>query len=104
MATRESIMMDYQAACGQASELEQIASNMKKMANNNLSQSLQDLSCYWQGSNAEAYLKKGTQLHLDITLNAKELENIASAIRTIAKNIYDAELKNIEIAESRNYQ
>lgn len=104
MATRESIMWDYKAACGQAGELEQVASNIKKMANDNLSRNLQDLSNYWQGSNAEAYLKKGTQLHTDMKATAKELEDIASAIRTIAKNIYDTELKNIEIAESRTYQ
>lgn len=103
MATRESIEFDFRQAKNQARQLDAIADNLGNLAKNNLSDSMQTLSQNWKGENASAYLSKGSTLQNDISSSASELHGIASDIRTIAQNIYNAEMAALEIAEQRTY-
>jgi hypothetical protein len=49
------------------------------------------------------YINKGKKLREEILSRAKNLEKIAETIRTIAKNVYDAEMRSLEIAKRRTY-
>jgi uncharacterized protein YukE len=101
MATRASIEMDFNKARTQANKLDEIANNLKNLSSNDFQGTLQNLSGCWKGSNASAYMNKGTKLQDEINSTAKELHAVASDIRTIAKRIYDAEMAALAIAETR---
>lgn len=103
MATRESIEFNFKKACDQAKSLDNIANNLVWMVRDKLRDNMQILSQNWQGENAIAYRCKGEQLQDDISKSVKELHDIATDIRTIAKNIYDAEMRALRIAEERKY-
>lgn len=103
MATRQSIEFDFREARSQADKLDSIADNLGNLAKDKLGDSMQTLSQNWKGENADAYLSKGSSLQNSISSSASELHGIASDIRTIAQNIYNAEMAALEIAEQRTY-
>ncbi len=103
MATRQSIEFDFRQACDQADRLDSIADNLSNLAKNKLGTSMQTLSQNWKGENATAYLGKGNTLQGNISASSSQLRGIASDIRTIAQNIYNAEMAALEIAERRSY-
>lgn len=103
MATRESIQFDFDQARRQADHLDRIADNLDNLGKNKLNNSMQTLSQNWKGANAEAYLAKGNNLKQEITTSASDLRGIASDIRRIAQNIYNAEMEALRIAEEREY-
>lgn len=103
MATRESIQFDFEQANRQAEALDNIAASLDDLGKKKLDGSMQTLSQNWKGANADAYLAKGNALKQDITSSASELRGIASDIRTIARNIYNAEMEALRIAEEREY-
>ena len=103
MATRQSIEFDFKQAYNQAQKLDSIADNLGSLAKDKLKESMQTLSQNWKGENADAYLVKGGTLENNISSTATELHGIASDIRTIAQNIYNAEMAALEIAEQRTY-
>lgn len=99
-----SIEFDFQQAIKRAEELEGIAADMKKLAEEELETSLQSLSIAWKGEAANAYLDKGSRLRDKILKSAGDLVKTASAIRKVAKRTYDAEKKAYQIAMERTYQ
>lgn len=99
MATKYSIQMDFNKAKRQAQELDDIAYRLDKTANKNLSDSLNALNGDWKGENADKYIKKGFILKEDINETAKSIHKVAALIRTVAKEIYDTEMKNLRIVE-----
>lgn len=101
MATRASIEMDFKRAKAQAAKLEQIASDMDGLANEQLNGSMQNLSSGWKGENANAYIAKGEKLQSKMNASASDLRNVASDIRRAAERIYRAELAALELAEKR---
>lgn len=103
MATRQSIEFDFQQARSQADRLDSIADHLGSLAKDKLGNSMQMLAQNWKGENANAYLSKGNAMQGSISSSASELHGIASDIRTIAQNIYNAEMAALEIAEQRTY-
>lgn len=99
-----SIEFDFRQAIKRAEELEEIAAEMKKLADEDLETSLQSLSIAWKGEAASAYLVKGTRLKDKILKSSKDLKKTATTIRSIAKRTYDAEMTAYRIAMERNYQ
>ncbi|MBO5303961.1 MAG: WXG100 family type VII secretion target [Lachnospiraceae bacterium] len=97
------INMDFNNAKNQAANLEAVAKNIENMINNDFEPCMRGISANWKGDNAENYVKKGNRLKADIEKTAKNLRKAASTIRTIAKNIYDAEKAAYEIAQARKY-
>ena len=104
MATRESIEFNFKQARRQADQLDNIADNLNGLAKDKLYDSMQTLSQNWRGENANAYLAKGNALQGEISSSASELHSIAADIRTIAQNIYNAEMEALRIAEEREYK
>lgn len=99
-----SIEFDFQQAIKRAEELEEIAADMKKLANEDLDSSLQSLSTAWKGEAATAYLTKGSGLKEKILKSSNDLKKTASTIRNVAKRTYNAELAAYKIAMERKYQ
>lgn len=101
MASRERIEMDFTRATQKANELDGIADNLSKLADTDLQNTLDGLNNDWKGDNAGEYIKKGFALKENMDKTVKGIRDTASTIRTVAKNIYDAEMEALRIAEER---
>ena len=99
MATYSSIHFNFTQAKSEASRLEAIADEMRRLANSNMQSSLNYLSTGWQGESAKLYLNKGKNVKNDILAVANDLYAVANSIRTAAKKIYDAEMEAKRLAE-----
>lgn len=105
MALSEAtIRFNFKKALQQAEQLDQIANNLSKLSTGDLNGTLQVVSANWKGQNASAYLEKGGKLQGNIKTSAKELHNVAADIRTIARRVYNAEMRALAIAQARKYK
>lgn len=103
MSSKYEIEMNFRAAKEQARRLDDIASRLGRISRNDYTNALQQVSNAWQGDNANIYLQKSNGLIGKMNATASDLERIASTIRQIAQNIYDAEMRAWEIAHEREY-
>ena len=103
MKSLYAIEMDYRRAMAQASELENLASQLKTQANQNFPEILANVQSAWQGDNANEYVSKARTLQPKMMTDARNLMNVASTIRTVATNTYNAEKRAYEIAQQRTY-
>ena len=101
MASRHQIQMDFKRATQKAKELDDIADNLSKLADTDLQNTLDGLNNDWKGDNAGEYIKKGFALKENMDKTVKDIRETAGTIRTVAKNIYDAEMEALRIAEER---
>lgn len=101
MASRHQIQMDFTRATQKANELDGIADNLSRLADTDLQNTLDGLNNDWKGDNAGEYIKKGFALKEDMDKTVKDIRETAGTIRTVAKNIYDAEMEALRIAEER---
>lgn len=101
MASRERIEMDFTRATQKANELDGIADKLSKLADTDLQNTLDGLNNDWKGDNAGEYIKKGFALKENMDKTVKGIRDTAGTIRTVAKNIYDAEMEALCIAEER---
>lgn len=99
----DQIEIDFGVAKRQASQLEELASRLEKLAKNDFEDTLQNISSSWKGQNADAYLRKGEKLEDSILRTASDLRRTASTIRTNAQRTYDAEMRARELARLRTY-
>ena len=101
--SKYTITLDYNKAIKQADELGSISAELINLAEKKYEQSIRKLSGSWKGDNAEAYISKAEQLKKQMLETARKLNNASEAVRTIAKNTYDTEMRALEIAEKRTY-
>ena len=101
MASRYQIQMDFNKAAQKANELDGIADNLSRLADTDLQNTLDGLNNDWKGDNAGEYIKKGFALKENMDKTVKDIRSTAGTIRTVAKNIYDAEMEALRIAEER---
>ena len=85
------IVLDIEAAGQKAQELENLASQLEKISNTELDEVLANIQSAWKGDNATEFVKKGIQLEGKIDSSARQLRRIAETIRTIARNLQDAD-------------
>lgn len=97
------IEMDFQRANRQADSLEELASELGKLAGSQFEGSLNELAANWKGDNANAFLQKGARLEENMKQTAKSIKNTAIQLRRTAKLIYDAEMYAKKLAEKREY-
>lgn len=97
-----SIQIDFNVACAQAKKLEDCAEEMKRLANQKMSNAIDEMSAGWKGESATAYFKKADAVKKNIIATSETLYTVANSIRTQAKRIYDAEREALRIAEQRN--
>ena len=103
MKERYTIELDYQNALNRAAELEGLASQLRSIANDEFAQALENVKNAWQGDNAQKYVQKARKMKPKMIKASDDLKEVASTIRTVAKNTYDAEMKAYEIANERSY-
>lgn len=101
MANRQQIQFDFNRAKQKANELEAVANELRNLSRTNLQNTLNSLGGNWKGDNASAYIRKGAALQEKLNMTESSLRKSADTIRTIAKNIYDAEMEALRIAEER---
>ena len=101
MSSEVSIYFDFKRARDQAEALENLANQLKTLSDSNLENTMMGISRNWTGTNANAFLGKANSLQEKIKDTSKDLDNIATDIKRIAKRIYDAEMLAIQIANER---
>lgn len=99
-----AIEFDFRQAIKRAEELEEIAADMKKLADAELEETLQSLSSSWRGDAASAYLNKGARLQTKILKSSNDLKKTATTIRSVAQRTYRAEMAVYRIAMERKYK
>ena len=103
MATAREILLNYKEALAQADKLDELAAELENIGVTNLNDALIDIRSSWQGDNAETFLRKAQPLTSKNQAIVKKIRNTASAIRTIATNVYNAEMRALELAAARTY-
>ncbi|SFL17581.1 hypothetical protein SAMN05216390_1137 [Lachnospiraceae bacterium KH1T2] len=101
MRSLAEITMDFALAKAQASNLEELAEQLSKMATDKLDSTLIQIAKDWTGENSQKYLRKGSTLEDKVKNTATNLKNIAALVRTIATNLYNAEMEAYRIAHRR---
>lgn len=101
MKTTRQIQLNYRQALNQANTLDNLANQVDRVAKTDLENSMQSLSKGWKGDNATAFLTKERVLKGKISGTAKEIRQVASDIRTVARTIYRAEMEAVRIANKR---
>ena len=96
------IEIDFAAAYSQAKKLDDVADEMKRLANQQLNSTIGKIGSSWKGESATAYLNKAEIVRDNITQTAQSLASIAASIRSDAQRIYNAEKAALEIAKTRN--
>ena len=102
MSSLSEIYFNYDRAIRQANDLEGVAKKLKSAANTDMDNILNDINRAWKSDSTPQYLKKGQKLESDMITSANNLLKIATAIRTIAKTVRDAELRAWRIANDRD--
>ncbi len=102
MSSKSKIKMDFREAKKQADELDEIAENLRNVANRDLEQAMSVLNSGWKGNNATLYLEKVNRVKEETNREVKDLQNIASDIRRTARIIYEAEMEAWRIAHDRD--
>ncbi len=97
-----SIRMDFAKALRQARELEEVAGNMRVLADNKMEGTLQSLGQNWTGENAQKYIGKARLLEEKISRTSDSIADAARVIREIAQVVYEAEMRAWEIAHNRD--
>lgn len=101
---RATIEFNFSRAIDQASKLEDAVERIKNVANSNLKDAMQYVSVAWKGENSQKYISKGDILSGKMFGVAGGVNSVASTVRAVAKNIYDAEMEALRIEEERAYQ
>lgn len=101
MSSLAEIYFNYEKAIGQAARLEDIAKRLTNAADVTMEGILNDIHNAWKSDSTTAYLRKGEKVEQDMHTTAKNLQNIAQAIRTIAERTRNAELEAWRIANER---
>jgi len=102
MSSRKTIEFDFRLVKQKANELDEIAENLQNLSNNKFNNTMQNLSASWKGESASLYLNKGQTLQKDMIKTSKNLRQVASTIRAVARRIYEAEMEALRIAEERD--
>ena len=93
------IQMEFGQAQAQAEELEKIARDIGRIADNNFENVLSGIGSAWKSDSSAEYIRKGRKVQDELRESMEELTKSASVIRRIAKTTYDAEMKAISIAQ-----
>ncbi len=96
--TEEVIRFNYDRAMEKAGAVEAQASNLENSVVEEMGSVVVALRRDWEGESATEYIAKCNAMKGNIEQIASEMRSTASSIRTMAKNVYDAEMRALEIA------
>ena len=103
MSDLSTIKFNYRQALKLAERLERVADVMEQQGSSRLVDVVAEFRGKWMGENADRYVRKCGKLQENVKKSGAEVRKAAAAIRRIAKNTYDAEMHNYEIAKKRTY-
>ena len=89
--TRREIEIDFSRAMNQAQELECLAGDLSRIANNRVESALLVLKNSWRGDAGESMELAGKKTIEEIFSTADDLIKVARTIRKTAELIYKAE-------------
>lgn len=98
-----TIEVNFTRALQQAQKLEEVASKIETLTEEQCQACFNELSSNWKGDNADAFLKKGKRWNSELKKSAKNLKDTGAAIREIAQRTYEAEKRVYELAQTRIY-
>lgn len=102
MKSEYQIKFDWDNAKAQAARLEELAAWLSAEVVGAMDDNAQQLHAAWTGENATTYLRKQDELKEEINCTANTLRAIASDIKSIARQIYNAEMAALAIARDRS--
>lgn len=102
--TRSEIVFNYRQALRQADKLDEIARKIEKLAAEKIDNTTGNLKSVWKSDNSSQYCGKVVEVQRGIRWNAASIRKVANSIRETAENIKRAELRALEIAQSRSYK
>ena len=100
MASYATINFNYQKAMRQAAQLEDLANQLKRIANSDVDSALDQVAASWKGDSANMFIHKGNKAKNDLLQSAKQLQNTANAIRAAARALRNAEIRAKQIADT----
>ena len=86
---------NYNQAIKQASQVEEIAREMRSVANSKLSNAIATIDASWDGDTSNLFLRHCNDTKQQIAARASELDNLAHRIREVARIRREAELANL---------
>lgn len=101
--TMASIAMDYNKAQRQAKNIDSVAAQLRTNKAK-LENCKSNISAAWKGDNATEYLRKLETVANNLTKIERNINKIASAVKTNSKRTYDAEVNAINTATKRIYK
>ena len=101
MKSSSEIRFDFQNAMEQARKLDSLADNIERRVSNKLEETAQNIHSAWKGDSATRYIGKDQVLQQQTRQTARTLRDTAEDIRRIARRIYEAEMRALEIAQRR---
>lgn len=90
-AKTEQIYMDYRTMLTKASELQELASEIRKLNQTKVS-CYSSNSKYWKGDSGDAFRQKVKKLENNLTKRADKLEKTANALKRAAERQYRLEM------------
>ena len=101
MKTKAEIYQEYETAILQADRLAEEAGAMRSELGSGAENILALLSGSWKGEAADIFTEKCGLLMEKAGQIGNSLNEASDAVRTIARNIYNAEMRALEIALTR---
>ena len=89
--------MDFAKAIDQADELEHLAEDLSRIANNGVESALLVLMNSWRGDASRSTELAGKRTTADIYRTADDLIRVARNIRSTADIVYKAEIKAVNL-------
>ena len=96
-----SIQIRFKQALDKADSLDKIAEKLSGDVVDDIDDLSRKISTNWTGENSKKYLNKVVSTEEDIKNLATNVKRVASTIRAIAQEIYEAEMKALELARTR---
>lgn len=99
MALSESVInFNYQKAIEKAGELERAATQLQSSAKEDLGMIVSAIKKDWEGMNSTEFVAKCKSEEREIEATIAQMKAVAATIRSMAKRIYDAEMRALAIA------
>lgn len=102
--TRNEIIFNYNQAIQQAKKLEQLANSLSTLSTDRIDNTAGSLKNAWQSDHSFQYYSKLGKVQGEIKTTSNDIKKIARSIRTTAQTVRNAEIRALEIAESRSYR
>ena len=98
MKTEAEIYLEYETAIAQADSFASCAGELDSKLVSSLAETAGKTASFWKGEGAALFSSRCSLLQERIAGQADTLRAVSETVRLIAQNIYDAEMRALEIA------